>query len=113
MEYIIAKLLLPIMLPIILAAVKVAIDKAAPGLYAKIPKQFWLAAIPVLAESANTISPDLFLFPGLPSWASTFLYTVGSAGAREVMTQIVKLVNGDMAPAQTVFGPPSASPTGM
>lgn len=112
MEYILAKLLLPIMLPMLLAGAKVAVDKLAPDLYKKIPKQVWMALIPVLAESASQYSPDLFLFPGLPPWASTALYTVGSAGAREFLTQLVKLANGDLAPSQSVLGTPG-TPTGM
>lgn len=112
MEYIIAKLLLPIILPMLLAGAKVAIDKLAPDLYKKIPKQVWMALIPVLAESASQYSPDLFLFPGLPAWASTALYTVGAAGSREFLTQVVKLANGDLAPSQTVF-PTTGSPSGM
>lgn len=112
MEFIIAKMLLPIMLPILLAAVKVAIDKMAPGLYQKIPKQVWMALIPVLAESAAQYSPELFLFPGLPAWSSTALYTVGSAGAREFLTQIVKMANGDTAPSQPAFST-IGSPSGM
>lgn len=108
MEFILAKLFLPIILPIVIAAIKVGLDKSLPSFYAKIPKQVWLTAIPVLAESANQFSPDLFLFPGIPPWASTFLYTIGAAGAREAMTQIIKLAQGDLAAAGTILGPPTA-----
>lgn len=112
MEYIIAKLLLPIILPMLIASAKVAIEKFTPELYGKIPKQVWLALIPVLAEASAQYSPDLFLFPGLPSWASTAIYSIGSAGSREFMTQVVKLANGDLAPSTTVFTK-TASPSGI
>lgn len=115
MEYIYGKLFLMLILPTLLAGTKVAVDKFLPALYAKLPKQIWMAVVPVLVELSTTLSPDLLLFPGLPAWASTAIYSVGALGAREFMTQLVKLSQGDTAPAGTIVGPPTAykTPPGM
>lgn len=112
MEFILAKLLLPVLLPLLIAAVKVGVQKATPSLYAKIPKQVWMVLIPVLAEGSAQWSPDLFLIPGLPAAASTALYSMGAAGAREFMTQLMKVVQGDTAPAGTLLGP-AETPSGI
>lgn len=112
MQYIIAKLLLPILLPILLAATKVAVDKLVPNLYSKIPKQMWMVLVPILVEASTQFSPDLLLFPGMPAWASTALLSVGALGTREFMTQLLKLADGDTAPAGTLLTS-ETTPTGM
>jgi hypothetical protein len=88
-----AKLLLPLILPLLTTGIKLVIDKFTPIALDKIPKPLWAGVVTALAHVATTIAPDMFLFPGLPPEASTLLYAVAAMGTREIADQAIKVVN--------------------
>lgn len=92
MEYVLSKLLLPLIIPLLTALLKQVIDKVTPIALEKVPKPLFGAVALILGGLPPLISPDLFVLPGLPSSASVALYGLAAMGVREIVDQSIKLV---------------------
>lgn len=102
MEYVLAKIMLPLLIPIITLMAKQFIDKLTPLALDKIPKPMWGMVALVLGTLPPLISPDLFVIPGLPTAVSAAFYGVAAMGVREIVDQSIK-----------VIGPSPTQPLGM
>jgi hypothetical protein len=103
MEYILAKMLLPLLLPLILAALKTAINRFVPDFAARLPKAVWPPVVAALTVAATSWSPELFVFPGMPTAFAPALYTVASMGVREIIDQLQKAI-GTKEQSTTIYG---------
>jgi hypothetical protein len=108
MEYVLAKILLPILVPMFIGLAKTLAERAATGVVAKVPKVLWPALAATLSSVAALVRPDLFLFADLPGEVSAALYSVASVGVREFTEKIARSM-GMMMPKDEPL--PVAPPT--
>lgn len=98
----VAKVILPILIPILTLLIKQFIDKFTPLALEKIPKPLWGAAAMVLGALPPLISPEMFVLPGFPTEVSVAIYGLVAMGVREVVDQSLK-----------VIGPSPTTPSGI
>lgn len=85
----VSKLVAPIVTAFVLGAVKKYGPKLV-GAIGKIPKPAWLGIVGAVSEGAVQISPEMFMFPGVPAQMSVLIYTALAMAGHEMVDQIRK-----------------------
>lgn len=97
-----AKVLLPLLIPVVVTALKQVIDHWTPIALGNVPKPLWGALAILLGALPTLVSPEMFLLPGFPPEVSAALYGVTAMGVREIVDQSIK-----------VIGPAPTTPSGI